>query len=172
MKDTGKLSLTASGEREIVMTRTFDARRELLFDAWTKPELMKRWLYGPEDWPLMTCEIDLKVGGALRLVWHHRDGKDMGLGGRYREVTPPDRLVWTEFFDEDWTGGETLVTTVFTEHAGKTTIMMTVLYSSRAARDAVLKTPMGEGMAQSYDRLSGLLASGLAREGSQGAAKA
>jgi uncharacterized protein YndB with AHSA1/START domain len=99
-----------------------------------------------------------RVGGAARFVWHHRDGKNMGMSGVYREIAPPERLVFTELGDEDWTGGEAVVTMALAEQAGKTTLAMTVLYASRAARDAVLKTPMEQGMAQSYNRLDELLA--------------
>ncbi len=118
---------------------------------------------------MLVCEIDLKVGGALRFVWRHRDGKDMGMSGVYREIAPSERLVFTEVWDEDWTRGEALVRMVFAEHAGKTTLTKKVLYSSRAARDAVLKTPMEQGAAQSYDRLAELLASLRAREMEKGA---
>src|SRR5262245_59633384 len=156
---TNAPKLTALSDREIVMTQTFDAPRELVFEAWTRPDLVKRWLYGPEAWKLAVCDIDLRVGGALRFVWRHTDGRTMGMGGVYREIAPPDRLVFTELFDEDWTGGETLVTMVFTERASKTTTTQTVLYSSQAARDAVLKSGMERGMVQSYDRLEALLAS-------------
>jgi len=167
MPMTNTLEVTARGEREVVMTRIFDAPRALVFDAWTRPDLLKRWLYGPEEWQLAVCEIDLRVGGALRFVWRHRDGKDMGMSGVYREIAAPERLVFTEFWDDDWTGGEALVTMVFAEHWGKTTFMQTVLYASRAVRNAVLKTPMERGAAQSYDRLAELLASSLARGDSQ-----
>jgi uncharacterized protein YndB with AHSA1/START domain len=161
------LKLAAQGEREIVMTRVFDAPRELVFEAWTTPDLLKRWLYGSEEWKLAFCEIDLKVDGALRFVWRHSDGREMGMGGVYREIVPPQRLVFTELFDEDWTGGVSLVTTVLAEQAGKTTMTQTVRYSSLAARDGVLKTPMEQGIAQSYDRLAALLETTLARESSQ-----
>jgi uncharacterized protein YndB with AHSA1/START domain len=167
MKNTGTLTVTTPTDREIVMTRVFDAPRELVFEAWTRPELLKRWLYGPEEWPLAVCEIDLRVGGALRFVWRHRDGRDMGMSGVYREIAPSERLVFTELFDEDWTGGEALVTMVFAEDAGKTTLTQTLLYSSRAARDAVLNTPMEQGVDVSYDRLAELLASAEARGGSR-----
>jgi uncharacterized protein YndB with AHSA1/START domain len=161
MKNNGTLKLTTPTEREIVMTRVFQAPRLLVFDAWTKPDLLKRWLYGPEEWPLAVCKIDLKVGGSLRFVWRHRDGKDkdMVMSGVYRDIAPPERLVFTELWDEDWTGGEAVVTIRFAEHAGQTTLTQAVLYSSRAARDAVLKTPMEHGAAHSYDRLAELLAS-------------
>jgi uncharacterized protein YndB with AHSA1/START domain len=161
MKNTGTLKVATPTDREIVLTRVFDAPRELVFEAWTSPRLLKRWLYGPEEYPLAVCEIDPRVGGALRFLWRHRDGKDVGMGmsGVYREISPTERLVFTEVWDKDWTGGEALVTIVFAEHARKTTLTQMVLYSSRAARDAVLKTDMEHGAAQGYDRLAELLAS-------------
>src|SRR5262249_5070520 len=162
---TNALKLTAPTDREIVMTRTFDAPRELVFEAWTRPDLVKRWLYGPEEWKLAVCDIDLRVGGALRFVWRHTDGRSMGMGGVYREIAPPDRLVFTELFDEDWTGGETVVTMVFTERAGKTTMTQTVLYSSQVARDAGLKSGMERGMAQSCDRRRAALPASLRQRG-------
>jgi uncharacterized protein YndB with AHSA1/START domain len=157
VRKSDTLIVTTPSDREVAMSRVFDAPREMLIEAWTKPELLKRWLYGPEDWLLTVCEIDLRVGGALRFEWHHRNGKFMGMSGVYREIAPPDRLVWTETFDDDWTGGETLVTMTFVEQAGKTTVTQTVLYASLAVRDSVLKTGMASGMEQSYLRLTELL---------------
>ena len=159
MKNSGTLKVTTPSEREVAMTRIFEAPRHLVFEAWTKPELVKRWLYGPEDWRLAVCEMDLRVGGAARFVWRHGDGKEMGMSGVFREIAPPDRLVFTEIWDEDWTGGEALNTIVFSEHAGGTTLTQTVLYSSREARDGALKTGMEHGAAVSYDRLAELLTS-------------
>jgi uncharacterized protein YndB with AHSA1/START domain len=94
---TNTLEVAPQREREIAFRRVFDAPRHLLvFEAWTRPDLLKRWLYGPEEWPLAVCEIDLRVGGAARFVWHHRDGKVMGMSGVYREIAPPERLVFTD----------------------------------------------------------------------------
>jgi uncharacterized protein YndB with AHSA1/START domain len=154
------LKVSALDDREILMTRLFDAPRELVFDAFTKPHLIKRWLTGPEGWSLPVCEVDLKVGGRLRYVWHNVDGTDMGLSGTFREIKRPERIVHSELFDQDWTGGETTVTTVFSDEGGKTLMRQTILYASREARDAVLKSPMESGVAQSYDRLDDLLAKG------------
>jgi uncharacterized protein YndB with AHSA1/START domain len=103
--------------------------------------------------------IDLRVGGAARFVWRHGDGREMAMSGIYREIAPPERIVFTEIWDEDWTGGETLVTLVLAEQEGTTMVTQTMLYTSRAAHDAVLKTGMEKGMALSYGRLEGLLAS-------------
>ncbi|MPZ23392.1 MAG: ATPase [Dehalococcoidia bacterium] len=139
------------------MTRVFDAPRRLVFEAWTKPELLQRWLLGPEGWSMPVCEVDLREGGSFRFVWRNDDGREMGMGGVYREIVPPERLVHTELFDEDWTEGETVVTTVLTEDGGKTTMTSTVRYSSEAARDAALATGMTDGVAVTYDRLAELL---------------
>jgi uncharacterized protein YndB with AHSA1/START domain len=155
---SGKLKIEALGEREVVITRTFNAPRDLVFEAYTKPELVRRWLLGPDDWTMPVCEIDLRVGGRYRFVWRHADGREMGMGGVYREIVAPERIVTTELFDEDWTNGEAVQTLVLTEKSSKTTVTNTVLYSSRAARDAVLKTPMADGMEAGYVRLDELLA--------------
>ena len=157
MKNTGALQITTPTDREIVMTRVFRAPRHLVFEALTKPELVSRWLLGPPGWTMPVCEIDLQVGGAFRYVWRNTKGSDMGMGGVYREISPPARIVHTELFDQDWTDGETLVTSVLVEQEGKTTLTTTVRYASKQVRDAVLKSPMEQGVAASYDRLAELL---------------
>jgi uncharacterized protein YndB with AHSA1/START domain len=158
MKNPGNLKLTTHGDREIVMTRVFDAPRRLVFDAFTKPELVKQWLLGPPGWSMPVCEIDLRVGGAYRYVWRHTTkGNEMGMGGVYREIAAPERIVATEKFDEAWYPGEAVGTLVLSEQGRKTTITQTVLYQSREARDAVLKSGMEQGVAASYDRLAELL---------------
>ena len=159
MASTGNMKVTTPTDREIVLTRVFDAPRHLVFEAHTKPELLKRWLHGPDGWLLTVCEIDLKVGGKYRYVWRHTDGREMGMGGSYREIVPPERVVVTELFDEDWTGGEVLGTLILSEQDGKTTLTNTLLYPSKDARDGVLKSGMERGVAASYDRLEGVLAS-------------
>src|SRR5260370_3865932 len=110
MKDTGTLKLTTRGDREIVMTRAFDAPRRLVFDALTKPELVKRWLLGPPGWSMPICEIDLRVGGTYRYVWRNTDGREMGSGGVFREIVRPERIVATEKFEQPWYPGEALAT--------------------------------------------------------------
>ncbi|HEY6377319.1 MAG TPA: SRPBCC family protein [Edaphobacter sp.] len=159
MNYAGTMQLATPTEREIVVTRVFNAPRKLVFDAFTKPELLKRWMFGPGGWALDVCEVDLRVGGVYRYVWRGPNGAEMGMGGIHREVVPPERVVATQLFDQDWTGGEAVGTLVFTEQDGKTTITNTILYSSREVRDAVLKTPMDKGMAAGYDRLETLLES-------------
>ena len=159
MTETGTLQLTAPSEREIVMSRVFDAPRNLVFDAWTKPELLERWLGVRGGWSMVVCEVDLRVGGAYRFVWRGPDGAEMGMGGVYREIVAPERLVATESFDDPWYPGEALDTTVLVEEGGKTTATTTVLYESEEIRDAVLESGMARGVAESYDVLAEYLAS-------------
>ena len=159
MTETGTLQITTPSEREIVMSRVFDAPRSLVFEAWTKPELLERWLGVRGGWLMVVCEVDLSVGGAYRFVWRGPDGAEMGMGGIYREIAPPERLVATESFDDPWSSGEALDTTVLVEEGGKTTATTTVLYESEETRDAVLESGMARGVAESYDMLAEYLAS-------------
>jgi uncharacterized protein YndB with AHSA1/START domain len=159
MKNTGTLKLTTRGDREIVMTRVFDAPRSLVFEAFSKPELVRQWLLGPPGWTMPVCEIDFRVGGRYRYVWRHADGQEMGMGGVHREIVVPERIVATEKFDESWYPGEALGTIVLVEKGGQTALTQTVLYESSEAREAVLKSPMEQGVTAGYDRLAELLAS-------------
>jgi uncharacterized protein YndB with AHSA1/START domain len=154
-----KLKVTTPSDRAIAMTRVFHAPRRLVFDAVTKPELVKRWLLGPPGWTMPVCEIDLRVGGAYRYLWHGPEGVKMGIRGVFREIAAPARIVVTERFDQAWYPGEALVTTELAEESGRTMLTLTVLYESKEARDAVLKTPMSQGVGMSYDRLEEVLAS-------------
>ncbi len=156
MNTTATFRLTTPSDREIVLTREFDAPRHLVFRALTTPALLERWL-GPRDWILASCEIDLRVGGAWRQVHRGPDGSEMGMRGVYREVSPPNRLVTTEAFD-GWEDGEATVTTTLAERAGRTTMTTTVLYPSREVRDGMLSTDMARGAGEGYDRLEELLA--------------
>ena len=159
MTDTGGLKITTPSDREIAMTRVFDAPRRLVFDAWTKPELLQRWLGIFGGWTLPVCEVDLRVGGAYRFVWRRADGKEMGMGGIYREIVKPERIVTNETFDDPWYAGEAIATTVLVEQGGKTTMTSTMLYDSKEIRDGVLRSPMEKGLAASYDKLAEVLAS-------------
>ncbi len=158
MNAANPLQVTTPSDREIVMTRVFDAPRQLVFDAHTKPDLVRRWLLGPPGWTMPVCEIDLRVGGRFRSVWRKDDGVEMGMGGVFREIVRPERIVHTELFDQDWTGGETVSTTRFAERDDRTTLTITTLYSSKEARDGALKSGMTDGMEAGYARLDGLLA--------------
>jgi uncharacterized protein YndB with AHSA1/START domain len=156
MRNTGTLKVTTPTDWEIVLTRVFDAPRRLVWDAFTKPELLRRW-FGPRGWSLVVCEVDLRAGGSFRFVLRSPDGRDMGMRGVYREIVPPERLVHMESFDDY--PDESQVTTVMVEQGGKTTLTVTVLYPSQEIRDAVIKSGMEHGAAESYDKLAELLAS-------------
>ncbi len=158
MKQETKLQVQAQGERQLVIMRSFNAPRELLFQAVTTPALLCRWLLGPPGWSMPLCEVDLRVGGKYRYVWHNEDGRSMGMGGVFREIVPAERIVCTEVFDEAWYPGSGLSTLEFVERDGLTVMTNTLLYESREARDVVLQSPMDQGMALSYNRLAELLA--------------
>lgn len=154
MKNTGTLKVTLPTDREIVMTRVFDAPREMVFDAFNTPELLKRW-FGPRGWSLVVCEVDSRIGGGFRFVLRGPDGKQMGMRGTYREIVRPSRSVHMESFDDY--PGESQVTAEFVEQGGKTTMTVTVLYPSKEVRDIVLRSGMEHGAAESYDRLAEML---------------
>ena len=99
-ENTGTFKVSTPSDREITMTRVFDAPRSLVFHALTKPELVKRWLLGPPGWSMPVCEIDLKIGGAWRYVWRNADGREFGMSGTYREIAAPDRIVHLERFED------------------------------------------------------------------------
>ena len=157
VKGSEKLQVTTPTERQIVMIRVFDAPRSLVFDALTKPDLLKCW-YGARGWSLVVCEIDLRVGGSWRFVTRRPDGKEVGQVGVYREIEPPERIVHTEAW-EDWNPGELLVTTVLAEQGGKTTFTSTLLFPSQEVRDILIKAGMTSGAAEEFDKLAEYLAS-------------
>jgi uncharacterized protein YndB with AHSA1/START domain len=165
MKNIGNLTVATPTDREIVLTRVFDAPRNLVFDAMTKPALLQSWLFGPPGWSMVVCENDVKVGGVFRHVWRGPDGNEMAMHGVYREVVAPERIVRTETFDFGCNGqsGEQLGALVLTEEEGKTKLTLTVLYPSKEARDATIASGMEHGVAAGYDRLAELLASTPAR---------
>jgi uncharacterized protein YndB with AHSA1/START domain len=155
MDTTEEVKIATPTDREVVVTRTFDAPRTLVFDAYTQPELLKRWFSAPGR-SLVVCEIDLRVGGAYRFLWRGEGKSDVGMRGVHREVVRPERLVRTETW-EDWAAGEIIETAVFTERGGKTTLTSTGLYPSREVRDAVLKAGLENGTRETYGRLADVL---------------
>jgi len=156
MSNTRTVQVTTPGDRDIVMTREFDAPRRLVFDAWTKPELLVRWL-DARGRKLDVRELDLRVGGRFHFVWHGEGKKDVGVRGTYREIVDGERLVHVENWT-DWDTGETTVTTEFVERNGRTSMTATMRYPSRDVRDAVLKSGMEGGAGESYENLDRLLA--------------
>ncbi|EGF90445.1 activator of Hsp90 ATPase 1-like family protein [Asticcacaulis biprosthecium C19] len=153
----GALEISAPSDTELCFKRPFKASAQLVFDAHTKPELVRRWLLGPDGWTMPVCEIDLRVGGTFRYVWKKAD-RTMGMGGTYLEIEAPAKIVHTELFDEDWTGGETTCTLMLEENGGRTEMTLIVVYPSKEARDGAMATGMAEGMEGSYERLEAILA--------------
>lgn len=155
---TAKTSFTiAPGKPTVVTRRTFDAPRHLVFEAWTRPEHVARW-YGFRDSTLSECRIDLRPGGEWRFVIRMPDGSEHGFGGVYREVVPPERLVYTFRYD-GYPDAEALETVTFEDQEGKTLLTSTLLHKSVENRDGHVASGMESGATESLDRLAELLAS-------------
>jgi len=154
--NTDSFKATTPSDREIVLTRLFDAPRQLVFEAMTKPEHVRRW-WGilDEHHSVTVCEIDLRPGGTWRFAGRGPRG-DYGFHGVYREVAPPERVVFTEIFDP-FPDVESVVTSMLTEEGGKTRLTATCLYPDQQVRDMVLGTGMTRGAGISYDRLEDLV---------------
>ena len=154
--NSASFKATTPSDREIVLTRLFDAPRDLVFEAMTKPEHVRRWWGNlDERYSMPICEIDLRVGGAWRFVGRGPMG-EYGFHGEYREIVRPDRLVFTEIYDP-FPDVESVVTSVFAQEGSKTRLTVTALYPSLEVRDSVMKTGMANGAATSYDRLEDLV---------------
>jgi uncharacterized protein YndB with AHSA1/START domain len=153
---TNALKVETRGDREVVFTREFDAPRHLVFEAFIKPEYLKRWLLGPPGWEMVHCKAPNKVGEKYRYEWAHPQKKGFGIGGVVKELVPPEKIVVTELMDGY--PGDSLVTTVFVEKDCKTLMTIVAAYPSKEFRDAMIKTGMESGAAASYDRLEVLLA--------------
>jgi uncharacterized protein YndB with AHSA1/START domain len=159
MRNTGALKVSTPTDREIRMVRTFDAPRGMVWDAFTRCDLLRRW-FGPHGHTLVVCEGDFRAGGGWRFVIRAPDGQDLGMRGAIREMKRPERLVHIETFDDY--PGEALVTTNFVEQQSTTIVTIDLLYESKQIRDAVVSSGMEHGAAESYDRLAEyLLASSL-----------
>ena len=162
MGNTGKSEVTLPNDREVVVKRAFSAPPGIVFDAFTKPELVKRWLLGPPGWSMPVCEMDLRVGGKFVWRWRAEDGQEFGFTGEFREVERPSRIVHTENYDPGdiggTMGGEALVISEFQAQGTGTLYTVTIRYQSKADRDAAVKTGMTGGMEMSYARLDGIFA--------------
>lgn len=152
------VKVAPKGTREILITRSFNAPRVLVFDAFSKPAMVKQWLHGPPGWTMTTCRIDLRVGGKYRYAWRNHTGDTMAITGEYTEVSRPERIVNTERFEPAWYDGDALATMVLTEKAGRTLMRLTARYASKKTRDEILASPMEGGLEFSYERLDQLLA--------------
>ncbi|MGE3108424.1 MAG: SRPBCC family protein [Phycisphaerales bacterium] len=165
------LKVSTPSDLEIVITRSFSAPRTRVWDAMTKPDLVRRWMFCPPGWSWATCIMDVRVGGAYRWEWNGPDGTlAMTIHGVHREVVPPSRIVHTERMemapgsncgpaqdadDEPW---ELVATLELTEHRGVTSMKMTLTFGSKQARDAALKSGMEHGMEAGYQSLDAFLA--------------
>lgn len=150
------VEITTPSDREVRMTRSFDAPPELVFDAHTVPALIRRW-YGPPGWKLLVCEIDLRPGGAWRFVGRQPDEREIGQYGIIRDVARPGRLVQTENW-EDWNPGEVLVTCEFAAAGDGTVLTVTTLFPSKEVRDQLIAYGMSDGAEASYQKLDAVLA--------------
>jgi len=153
--DNKEVELTLASDVEVVLSRTVNAPRELVFDAWTNPEHLPNWMLGPPGWTMPVCERDNRAGGSHRTVWRKGDGAEMEIAGTVREFDPPSRYVATESWGPGWP--ETVNTITFTDSDGRTLVEVSILYPSQEARDAALRTPMKEGMEQGFARLDDYL---------------
>lgn len=153
--------LTAStpNDRVIEVRRSFRTPIERVWAAHTRPDLVKRWMSGPDGWTMSVCEIDLRVGGPYRFEWAHPDRPSFGSSGTYQLIEAPSRLVFTEKLDG--MPGEAFNDLVLHEDGGVTTLIMTMTFNSTAARDMALKSGMTGGMESSYARLERVLANTL-----------
>jgi uncharacterized protein YndB with AHSA1/START domain len=159
-------TITTPSDLEIVITRMFNAPRELVFEAISKPEFLKRWMLGPPGWSMTQCDDDLRVGGKFRCAWRSDEGAELAMSGVYREVVPPERIVRTESFDLgcESQSGEQLATMVLTDQGNKTLLTVSLLYPSKEARDATIASGMEHGVEAGYNRLDELLSIEFAKK--------
>lgn len=153
------VSVTAPGDREIVVQRDFNAPRQAVFAAYTQPALLRRW-FGPYGFTLSECDIDLRVDGHWRYVVRGDDGSEMIMQGYFREIDPPRLLVTTQVFGDVYVADDASIATAqFDERDGRTTLTITVRYPTAEQRDRMAMSGMADGMGEGYERLDDLLAS-------------
>jgi uncharacterized protein YndB with AHSA1/START domain len=151
--------VTLPSDREVRVVRSFNAPRQLVWDAHTKPELPPKWMGFPTGWTMPVCEMDVRVGGAYRWRWKSDDGKEFGFFGTFREVEAPALLVYSESYDPGDIGGAmpsdepAIIRLELSEAGGVTTLTCTMSFASKEARDAAVSTGMTDGMEVSYSRL-------------------
>lgn len=176
MQRAGTLQIATPTDTTIVATRIFNAPRRLVWDAMTKAELVRRWMYCPPGWSWAECTMDVRVGGRLRWAWNGPDGTlALSISGEHREVTPPARVVHTERMEmgpgagtcgPEWEGGDPgdlLVTLELEEHGKETRMTMTISCPSKEVRDAMLASGMERGMEAGYQQLDAILAGQVQR---------
>jgi len=155
--------VTLPSDREVRVTRTFNAPRQLVWDAHTKPELVRKW-QGYDDWDMPVCDMDVRVGGKYRWQWkHHTNGQQFGFFGTFTEVNAPSKLSHEEYFDPGNLGGTMpvgdpcIVSLELSESNGVTTLVCNMKFASKEARDGAVATGMTDGMEQSYQLLDQVL---------------
>lgn len=161
MKSIVPIEVTKQGSREIVMRRTLDAPRALAFDAFVRPQIVRRWLLGPDGWSMPVCEIDARVGGKFHYVWAQAGRESFELHGVFRELVRPERIVHSERFEPDWYNGECIATTVFTDHGAGTLVTITLLFEDEKSRDLAAFSGMETGVERGYQRLDEMMADGF-----------
>lgn len=147
-------------ERELVVTRTFNGAARIVFDAWTRPDLLKRW-WAPKSFgvSLFECDSELRVGGAYRYAFGRDPGNPEVFSGRFIEVEPPVRLVLTQVYERAREAGEAIVTVTFEESQGRTHLTVHQLFPSKEALDRAVASGMERGMRETFDQLEALVAS-------------
>jgi uncharacterized protein YndB with AHSA1/START domain len=149
---SNQMTVTTPSDREIVLTRVFDAPRDLVFEAHTSCEHMSRW-WGPRRYEVSSCEMDFRPGGAWRIVHRGADGTEHGFRGEFREIVRPERIVWT-FEYEGMPGHVSVDTLTLQERDGKTSLTATSVFDSVEDREGMLQSGMQEGAAETWDRLA------------------
>ncbi|HRI43624.1 MAG TPA: SRPBCC family protein [Fimbriimonadaceae bacterium] len=158
MQQTSKLTVTLPNDLEIVLTRSFDAPKHLVFEAFTKCEHYARW-WGLRDMTLAQCEMDFRVGGRWRRVLRMPDGSEHPFRGEFIEIVPTEKIVQTFVYDVEFIRDHPSIETMeLTEEGGRTTLTATVRHKTKEARDGHLQSGMESGASESYDRLEELLA--------------
>lgn len=160
--------VTSPSDREVRVTRTFNAPRQLVWDAHTKPELVRKW-QGYPGWDMPVCEMDVRVGGTYRWQWKSQeDGKQFGFFGTFTEVNAPSKIVHEQYFDPGDIGGTMptgdpcIVSVELSEQSGVTTLVCNLMFASKEARDGAVATGMTDGMEFSYTRLDDVFAKNAA----------
>lgn len=157
MNTLPSVEIVSAKDGVLEMATDIVAPRGLVFRGLTEPALIRQWLLGPDGWDMPVCEVDLRVGGSYRYGWSHPDYPGFEMTGVYQEIEPPERIVHTEVYE----GSSALITTVLSEHDGKTRLAMTMVFPSQEALEAAVQTGMTTGMTRSYERLQELLATGV-----------
>lgn len=159
-ESVNRTSVERRSDRELVITRSFNGPARIVWDAWTRPELLKRW-WAPRSRgvTLFACDADLRVGGSYRYVFGRDPKQPMAFSGTYTELTPHSRIVCTQIFEPMRADGEAVVTATFEERQGRTHLVLHQLYPSKEALDGAIASGMEHGMRETFDQLEQLVAS-------------